>query len=68
MDVVRRRLEHAGDGETPSDPTHRDDPLLLYFTSGTVSLPKMVQHTQAYGLGHVPTARFWHDLRPGDLH
>jgi acetyl-CoA synthetase len=60
--------EHAGDGETPSDPTHRDDPLLLYFTSGTVSLPKMVQHTQAYGLGHVPTARFWHDLRPGDLH
>jgi acyl-coenzyme A synthetase/AMP-(fatty) acid ligase len=60
--------ERAGDGETPSDPTHRDDPLLLYFTSGTVSLPKMVQHTQAYGLGHIPTARFWHDLRPGDLH
>jgi acyl-coenzyme A synthetase/AMP-(fatty) acid ligase len=60
--------EQAGDGETPADPTHRDDPLLLYFTSGTVSLPKMVQHTQSYGLGHVPTARFWHDLRPGDLH
>jgi acetyl-CoA synthetase len=60
--------ELAGDGATPVDPTHRDDPLLLYFTSGTVSLPKMVQHTQAYGLGHVPTARFWHDLRPGDLH
>jgi acetyl-CoA synthetase len=58
----------AGDGETPQDPTHRDDPLLLYFTSGTVSAPKMVQHTQAYGLGHVVTARFWHDLRPGDLH
>lgn len=60
--------EGAGDGETPQDPTHRDDPLLLYFTSGTVSKPKMVQHTQAYGLGHVVTARFWHDLRPGDLH
>ncbi|WP_354700563.1 Acetyl-coenzyme A synthetase [Paraconexibacter sp. AEG42_29] len=58
----------AGDGETPQDPTHRDDPLLLYFTSGTVSAPKMVQHTQSYGLGHVVTARFWHDLRPGDLH
>jgi acetyl-CoA synthetase len=58
----------AGDGETPEDPTHRDDPLLLYFTSGTVSAPKMVQHTQEYGLGHVATARFWHDLRPGDLH
>jgi len=58
----------AGDGETPADPTHRDDPLLLYFTSGTVSLPKMVVHRQDYALGHIGTARFWHDLRPGDLH
>lgn len=60
--------EEAGDGETPQDPTHRDDPLLLYFTSGTVSVPKMVQHRQDYALGHVGTARFWHDLRPGDVH
>ncbi|MBN9624111.1 MAG: AMP-binding protein, partial [Actinobacteria bacterium] len=58
----------AGDGETPTDPTHRDDPLLLYFTSGTVSAPKMVEHRQDYALGHVGTARFWQDLRPGDLH
>lgn len=58
----------VGDGETPQDPTHRDDPMLLYFTSGTVSAPKMVEHPQSYGLGHVSTARFWHDLRPGDLH
>jgi acyl-coenzyme A synthetase/AMP-(fatty) acid ligase len=60
--------ERAGDGETPDDPTHRDDPLLLYFTSGTVSLPKMVLHRQDYALGHIGTARFWHDLRAGDLH
>ena len=60
--------ESAEDGDTPADPTHRDDPLLLYFTSGTVSLPKMVLHRQDYALGHVGTARFWHDLRPGDLH
>ena len=60
--------EAAGDGETPQDPTHRDDPLVLYFTSGTVSAPKMVQHCQDYALGHVGTARFWHDLRPGDVH
>jgi acetyl-CoA synthetase len=58
----------AGDGDTPQNPTGRDDPLLLYFTSGTVSLPKMVLHRQDYALGHVGTARFWHDLRPGDLH
>jgi len=61
-------LEQAGDGEVPEDVTSRDDPLLLYFTSGTVSYPKMVEHAHSYGLGHVSTARFWHDLRPGDLH
>jgi acetyl-CoA synthetase len=58
----------AGDRETPVDPTHRDHPLLLYFTSGTVAQPKMVQHNQSYGLAHVVTARHWHDLRPGDRH
>jgi acetyl-CoA synthetase len=61
-------LAEAGDGEVPEDPTSREDPLLLYFTSGTVSYPKMVEHAHSYALGHVPTARFWHDLRPGDLH
>ncbi|MHB1500494.1 MAG: acyl-CoA synthetase [Candidatus Dormibacteria bacterium] len=49
--------------------TAADDPMLIYFTSGTVAHPKMVLHTQAsYGIGHRITARFWHDLRPGDLH
>jgi acetyl-CoA synthetase len=52
----------------PDDPTHRDDPLLLYFTSGTVAQPKMVRHRQSYGAAHVGTARFWQDLRPGDVH
>ena len=59
----------VGDGETPQDPTAAPDPMLIYFTSGTVAQPKMVLHTQAsYGLGHVITARFWQDLRAGDLH
>ncbi len=61
-------LDVAGDGPVPEDPTHRDDPLLLYFTSGTVSQPKMVEHRQSYGIAHVGTARFWHDLRAGDVH
>jgi acyl-coenzyme A synthetase/AMP-(fatty) acid ligase len=50
-------------------PTRADDPLLVYFTSGTTGFPKMVLHTHAsYGIGHEITARFWQDLRPGDLH
>lgn len=62
-------MRDAGDGPTPSDPTAADDPMLVYFTSGTVAQPKMVLHTQAsLGLGHVITARYWQDLREGDLH
>lgn len=62
-------MRAAGDGPTPSDPTAAADPMLIYFTSGTVAQPKMVLHTQAsLGLGHVITARYWQDLREGDLH
>jgi acetyl-CoA synthetase len=50
-------------------PTRSDDVMLIYFTSGTTKFPKMVPHTQAsYGLGHLVTAKFWHDLKPSDLH
>ncbi len=50
------------------EPTRSDDPLLIYFTSGTVGYPKMVLHTQAsYGIGHVLTAKYWHDLKATDL-
>ncbi|MFF7631595.1 AMP-binding protein [Kitasatospora sp. NPDC008050] len=44
------------------------DPLLVYFTSGTTSLPKMVEHTQvSYPVGHLTTMA-WAGLRPGDVH
>jgi acetyl-CoA synthetase len=61
-------MDEAGDGDAGVDPTAKDDPVLLFFTSGTVSHPKMVLHPASYGHGHVSTARFWHDLRPGDRH
>jgi len=48
--------------------TRSSDPMLLYFTSGTVAYPKMVVHTQAsYGIAHIITAKFWQDLKPDDL-
>ncbi|MDH3500288.1 MAG: AMP-binding protein, partial [Acidimicrobiia bacterium] len=50
------------------EPTGADDPLLLYFTSGTTGGPKMVQHVGSYALAHEITARFWHDLSADDVH
>src|SRR5262245_11493020 len=48
--------------------THRDDPLLLYFTSGTTAKPKLVLHThQTYPVGHLSTM-YWLGLQPGDIH
>ncbi|MET9485308.1 AMP-binding protein [Nocardia sp. NPDC006630] len=45
-----------------------DDPLLVYFTSGTTSRPKMVQHSQiSYPVGHL-TTMYWIGVRPGDVH
>jgi len=50
------------------EPTRSEDPLILYFTSGTTKFPKMVMHDQTYALGHEITARFWQDLKETDLH
>lgn len=48
--------------------TAAGDPLLYYFTSGTTSRPKLVEHTQvSYPVGHLSTM-YWLGLRPGDVH
>ena len=53
---------------TSDAPTRADDPLLLYFTSGTTAKPKLVLHThQSYPVGHLSTM-YWIGLRPGDIH
>jgi acetyl-CoA synthetase len=53
---------------TPAGETHADDPLLLYFTSGTTATPKLVLHShQSYPVGHLSTV-YWLGLRPGDVH
>jgi acetyl-CoA synthetase len=49
-------------------PTRATDPLLLYFTSGTTSRPKLVEHShQSYPAGHLVTM-YWIGLQPGDMH
>jgi acetyl-CoA synthetase len=49
-------------------PTRADDPLMLYFTSGTTARPKLVEHTHtSYPIGHLATM-YWIGLQPGDVH
>ena len=45
-----------------------DDIMLLYFTSGTTGMPKMVNHNFTYPLGHILTAKFWQNVRDNGLH
>lgn len=45
-----------------------DDPMLIYFTSGTTSRPKLVEHSQvSYPVGHLTTMA-WIGVKPGDVH
>src|SRR6266404_970149 len=64
-------FEQAADAPedfAPDGPTHADDPMLLYFTSGTTAKPKLVRHSQrSYPVGALSTM-FWLGLQPGDVH
>ena len=48
--------------------THNDDIMIVYFTSGTSSNPKMVAHTFTYPLGHIVTAKYWQHVVDGGRH
>jgi len=53
---------------TPDAPTRANDPMLLYFTSGTTARPKLVMHThQSYPVGHLSTL-YWTGIQRGDRH
>jgi acetyl-CoA synthetase len=62
------RAAEFPDTFTPDGPTHADDPMLLYFTSGTTAKPKLVRHSQrSYPVGGLSTM-YWLGLKPGDIH
>ncbi len=61
-------IDGAPSFRRPDKVNSNSDVMLLYFTSGTSGEPKMVAHDFTYPLGHIVTARFWHNLRPGDIH
>lgn len=48
--------------------TSIEDILLLYFTSGTTGMPKMVIHDHSYPIAHLVTAKYWHKVDPQGLH
>ena len=48
--------------------TRIDDPFLIYFTSGTTGMPKMVMHDFSYPLGHITTSKYWQRACDGALH
>jgi acetyl-CoA synthetase len=66
--VQLEESQHASREFTPVGETLSTDPLLLYFTSGTTSRPKLVLHThQSYPVGLLSTL-FWLGLQPDDRH
>lgn len=71
--AVEGWVDYAGSTDAsetfePDGVTRASDPLLLYFTSGTTSKPKLVLHThESYPVGHLSTM-YWLGLREDDIH
>lgn len=53
---------------TGNDANKWNDIMLVYFTSGTTGMPKMVQHNFAHPLGHIVTAKYWQQVQENKLH
>ena len=68
LDFETLLAEESDEFPRPAEPLKHDDIMLLYFTSGTSGMPKMVGHNFDYPLGHIQTAVFWHQCVDGGLH
>lgn len=63
-----RGIEEAPEFVRPELANTNDDISIMYFTSGTTGEPKMVAHDFTYPLGHIITAKYWHNLTQDSLH
>ena len=64
LETASEAFERPTGDEAPRN----DDMMLIYFTSGTTGMPKMVQHDFTYPLGHIVTAGYWQNVRENGLH
>lgn len=64
LEKASEEFERPLGDQAPSN----EDIMLLYFTSGTTGMPKMVQHNFTYPLGHILTAKYWQNVQEGGLH
>ena len=54
--------------ERTADAPAGDDPMLMFFTSGTTGYPKIAAQCYKYALGHYVTAKYWHCVHADGLH
>ena len=68
---LTKEIEDMGEEfERPDgdEATNNKDPFIIYFSSGTTGQPKMVKHNYIYPLGHIITAKYWHNVVEDGLH
>lgn len=63
-----KKQSRVFDRPSGEDEINNDDIMLMYFTSGTTSYPKIAAHSFTYPLGHIVTARYWHNVDPDGIH
>ena len=61
-------MKNAAPFVRPEHVNDNHDISLLYFTSGSSGNPKMVAHNFLYPLGHIVTAKYWHNVNENSLH
>jgi acetyl-CoA synthetase len=66
---IDMRVEiEKGDENFKRIPTTVSEPMLVYFSSGTTGMPKMVMHNHSLPLGHIVTAKYWHCVEDNRVH